>query len=248
MGASWAGQLLSPEEKFRRLEALGLDRLFLAEFEEMRNFSPEEFCERVLLSALGAKAVFCGFNFRFGKNGAGDARFLSSYLKERGVEVFVANPVTMKGETVSSSRIRALLSQGEAEEASLLLGEPYSVSFPVEKGKQLGRRLGLPTINQAFPRGYALPRFGVYAVRAQVDGQALFGVCNVGMRPSVDDGDEVRAETHWMDYSGDLYGRRITVEFHRFLRAERRFDSLEALREQMERDRAAAQDYWKEQQ
>lgn len=236
MGLPWAGNLLSPEEKFRRLESLGLDRLYPAEFEEMRDLSPTAFCEEVLLSALGARAVFCGFNFRFGKNGAGDAAFLSSYLQKRGVEVFVADPVTRGGETVSSSRIRALLALGNTPEAAELLGEPYSVSFPVERGKQWARRWGMPTLNQAFPQGYALPRFGVYAVKALVEGQWRDGVCNVGRRPSVEDGNEVRAETHLLDYSGDLYGKNIRVCFYRFLREERRFDSLEALKEQMARD------------
>ncbi len=246
-GSDASGNIISLKDKEKILSEMGIERLVLEDFEAVRNFSPEEFCDKVLLGRLSAKSVFCGFNFRFGKNGRGDAAFLRSYLTERGVSVYTADPVLFDGETVSSTRIRALLAGGDVQTAATLLGRPYSISFPVLHGKRLGSRIGFPTINQEFPKEYVTPKKGVYAVRVILDGAVYGGVCNVGSRPTVDCDDRILAETHLLDFSGDLYGKIIRVEFARFLREEKKFSSLEELKEQIGKDREIARSFWKEQ-
>lgn len=243
-----SGNIISLSDKEAILKEAGIDHLFLEDFERVRNLTPEEFCEKILIRQLSARFVFCGFNFRFGKNGAGDAAFLKEYLASKGIEVFAEEPVCMGGASVSSTRIRALLAEGEMEEVQILLGRPYSIRFPVLHGKRLGRTLGFPTLNQAFPEEYVTPKKGVYAVRVIFDGKNYFGVCNVGSRPTVDDDDQVIAETHLLDFSGDLYGKEVRVEFHRFLRAETKFSSLEELKLQIGKDRENVRLFWKEQQ
>ncbi|MBR2634324.1 MAG: bifunctional riboflavin kinase/FAD synthetase [Clostridia bacterium] len=242
------GNIISPSDKEEICRSLGADLLFLEDFETVRDLSPEAFCQKILLEKLNAKTVFCGFNFRFGKNGAGDANFLRDYLRAHGAEAVVADPVCLDGDTVSSSRIRNLLSEGSVRAAGRLLGRPYSICFPVLHGKHLGTRIGFPTLNQAFPEEYVVPRRGVYAVRMLLDGKAYPGVCNVGIRPTVDENGAVLAETHLFDFSADLYGRRVRVEFFEFLRPEKRFSSLEELCAQIQRDRKAAELYWEENQ
>lgn len=243
-----SGNIISLRDKEAILKELGIDHLFLEDFERVRDFSPEEFCEKILIRQLSARFVFCGFNFRFGKNGSGDAAFLKNYLGAKGITVIAEEPVCLGGFPVSSTRIRALLAEGEMEAVKTLLGRPYSIRFPVLHGKRLGRTIGFPTLNQVFPEEYVTPKKGVYAVRVTFDGREYFGVCNVGSRPTVDDDDRVIAETHLLDFSGELYGKEVRVEFHRFLRAETKFSSLEELKLQIGKDREKARLFWKEEQ
>ena len=140
------------------------------------------------------------------------------------------------GEAVSSTRVRQAITAGEMERARQLLGRRYFLDFPVEHGKALGRRLQFPTINQPIPPQMVLPRFGVYATMAQVDGKTYAGVTNIGVRPTVEKGVTPRAETYLIGFSGDLYGKEIPVTFLSFLRPEQKFDSVEALRAQIAAD------------
>ena len=173
---------------------------------------------------------------------------MKSYLGAKGISVITEEPVCLNGLPVSSTRVRTLLAEGETEEVKVLLGRPYSIRFPVLHGKRLGRTIGFPTLNQVFPEEYVTPKKGVYAVRVTFDGKEYFGVCNVGSRPTVDDDDRVIAETHLLDFSGELYGKEVRVEFHRFLRAEKKFSSLEELKLQIGKDRETARLFWKEEQ
>ncbi len=242
-----SGNIISSRDKEAILKEAGIDHLFLEDFERVRNFSPEQFCEKVLIRQLSARFVFCGFNFCFGKNGAGDAAFLKSFLEPRGICVIAEEPVCMDGFAVSSTRIRGLLAEGETEQVQRLLGRPYSIRFPVLHGKHLGSRIGFPTLNQVFPEEYVTPKKGVYAVRVTFDKKEYFGVCNVGSRPTVESDDRIIAETHLFDFSGDLYGKEVRVEFHRFLREEIKFSTLEELKIQIGKDREKALLFWKEQ-
>lgn len=243
---SASGNILSLSDKEEWIRKLGIDHLILEDFERVRNLSPEAFCEKVLIGQLQVKEVFCGFNFRFGKSGSGDAAFLTRYLSSRGVRVTVVDPVCIDGEPVSSTRIRALLSEGDMQGVMRLLGRPYSIRFPVLHGKRLGTRIGFPTLNQAYPEEYVVPQKGVYAVRMNWEGQCFPGVCNVGSRPTVDRDDLILAETHLFDFSGDLYGKKVQIEFFQFLRPETRFSSVEELTAQIQTDRERASAWWKE--
>lgn len=241
-----SGNILSSEDKEQIIKEIGIGRIVLEDFERVRNLSPGEFCQRILIEKLYARKVFCGFNFHFGKNGAGDADFLKSYLEPRGVKVYVAEPVVAEGDTVSSTRIRQLLTEGDMEQAARLLGRPYSIFFPVLHGKHLGTKIGFPTLNQAFPDEYVTPKKGVYAVRILFDGSVKYGVCNIGTRPTVEEEGSVLAETHIFDFSEDLYGKEVRVEFFKFLRPETKFSSLDQLKQQIEADRRNALAFWKE--
>lgn len=245
-GTFASGNIISVRDKDKILKQMGVSHLILEDFEKVRDYSPEDFCQEILIRSLSARCVFCGFNFRFGKSGAGDVDFLKEYLEPRGIKVFVSQPVTMGDLPVSSTRIRAFLEEGKVEEAAKLLGRPYSIRFPVLHGKHLGATLGFPTMNQVFPTEYVTPKKGVYAVRVLFDEKEYFGVCNVGSRPTVDQDDHILAETHLLDFSGDLYGKEVRVEFHRFMRPEEKFSSLDALKKQIAKDREEARMFWEE--
>lgn len=231
--------LTTPSEKAARFEELGLDAVVFGRFDEaFAALSPEQFVREYLRDRLGARVCVCGFHYRFGAGGAGDAALLRKLCSAEGIDVRVIEPVTDKGELISSSGIRALCEAGEVARARELLGRPYSLLSRVLEGKKLGRKLGFPTINQSFPPDAVIPRKGVYETRLDLGGESYRGVTNVGCRPTVE-GEGINAETHILDFSGDLYGRVIRISFLRMLRPERKFDTLEELRAQIARDRAA---------
>ena len=232
--------ILSPADKAAILDESGVSILLEEDFQRVRDLSPEAFCREILLKELDARAVVCGFNFRFGKNGAGTAADLEKNLAPAGVRVTVVPPVERGGAPVSSTRIRRALTEGRPEEAAEMLGRPYFIRFPVTVGRRLGRRLGFPTVNQVYPASYVLPRFGVYAVEVETPDGPFDGVCNVGRRPTVEENGAVTAETHLFGFSGDLYGKDVKVSFRAFLRPEKKFAGLEALQEQIEKDKRAA--------
>ena len=140
------------------------------------------------------------------------------------------------GAPISSTRIRTCIRSGQMEEAQALLGYPYTIDFIVSEGRKLGRRLGFPTINQPYPAGNVLPRFGVYASLAQIDGKSYMGVTNIGVKPTVGDGNAPAAETFVIGYKGELYGRQVPLSLIHFVRPEQKFTSIEDLKEQIARD------------
>ena len=239
--------LTLPEEKERLLAEAGVGILVKEDFSAVRDLSPREFCEKILVGAMRAKTVVCGFNFRFGKGAAGDADALSRLLAPFGVETVVVDEVRDEnGEKISSSAVRAALEEGRPEKAARLLGRPYSAALPVSHGKALGRRLGFPTINQLWPEKLVSLRRGVYAVTAQWDGETRGGVCNFGVRPSVESGGETAAETYLFDFSGDLYGKTVRIAYRAFLREEKTFSSPDELKEAISRDLSRAKEILKE--
>lgn len=223
--------------KLRLFAACGLDYAVLEDFETIRTQSPAEFAQKYLPEQLRAGCVICGFNFRFGKGGVGDADALQSYLAAVGIPVIVENPVLWQNKIVSSSAVRSCVLDGDMEGAGTLLGHPFSICFPVVRGKQLGRTIGIPTINQSFPAGHIIPRSGIYACTCNVGGDIFLGVANIGVRPTVTGGHvPVNCETHIIDYSGLLYGKEIQVDFYHRLRDEIRFAEIAQLKEQVQRD------------
>lgn len=236
--------LTTTEEKLRQFAEAGLDFAILEDFSEVRNLSPQEFVRDHLISTLGCAAVVCGFNFRFGYRGAGTSADLERLLGEAGIPLTVIDPVTYGEGAVSSTRIRTAVAAGDMETAAALLGRPFSVCLPVRHGKQLGRTIGLPTINQDFPAGHIVPRWGIYACLCTIGEKQYMGVTNVGIRPSVDSDGHVNCETHLIDYDGDLYGETVCVHFLTRIRDEMRFDSLDALREAIREDIRRAKEYF----
>lgn len=221
------------------LEAMGVTELFETDFASVRDLSPEEFVENILQNTLHATAIICGFNYRFGKGGVGDASLLTTLCAARGITVTVVPAVASDGQAVSSTAVRQALADGDMTTVRRMLNRGYRFDLPVEQGQHLGRRLGMPTINQRLPADLALPRFGVYASCIEVDGLVRYGVTNIGVRPTVG-ADTPLAET-WIDgFDGDLYGQNLRVYPVKFLRDERSFDTLEELRAQVQCDAEAA--------
>lgn len=239
---SAGGELLTGEEKHRLIAAMGVQELFSADFQTLRNLSPAEFVKTILQDTLHAKVVCCGEDFTFGKNGEGNLTLLQKLCAGAGIEVAVVPPVQVEGGVVSSSRIRRLIRAGEMMAANRLLGRCCVIDTPVLPGQQLGRTLGFPTINQALPEGLKQMKLGVYASAVMVDGQTRYGVTNIGIRPTVNTLAEPLAETWIPDYAGDLYGQPVPVMPLVYLRPEIRFESLEQLKQQLAEDKQRARE------
>lgn len=207
-----------------------LDRVITLPFDEKMHATPWETFLDTLRCDYGAAGFVCGDDFRFGAKGAGNPGLLTKYCRENDLPCAVVPEQSLDGTRVSSSHIRTLLEAGQMERAAAFLGHPHILTGTVVHGHQLGRTLGIPTANLRLPEGVVVPRFGVYACLARVDGAAYPAVTNVGTRPTVA-GHGITVEPWILDFSGDLYGREIQLEFHAFLRPECKFGSLEELRE-----------------
>jgi riboflavin kinase/FMN adenylyltransferase len=244
LNPSQAPQLLtSLDDRLKLIEKAGIDTAVVQSFDmTLAGMSQEDFVAGVLVSALSAEHVVCGFDYTFGRHGVGTARELVTICARHGIGVTVVPPVTEAGTTVGSTAVRAALARGDVALVSRLLGRPHFVRGIVERGRGVGRALGVPTANLRLPQGYAIPSSGVYAVRAHWgDGMHATAVCNIGVRPTF--GDEARGvtcEVHLVDACADLYGEILVVEFMARLRNEKRFAGPADLREQIASDIEAA--------
>ena len=244
LGRQNSESLTEKDEKVRLLLEYGADIVVMADFEDFRNLSAEDFINDILRSSLFCIGTVCGFNHRFGKDGAGDSELLRKVFgRDKAVTV---PKITLDGVTVCSSAIRSLVSAGKIEEANRMLGRAMSLTAEVKSGKRLGRTLGFPTANQVFPRNFVRLKHGVYATRCHVGKDIYFGVSNVGVRPSIDEGDDhiINCETYLIGFSGELYGQVITVEFCEYLREEMRFPSLDALSSAIKKDSEKVIEYF----
>ena len=237
-------RLMTFREKFKALADQGIDNVLCLRFDDrLRTMSPRAFVEDIFVKGLSARYIAFGDDFRFGKDRAGDLKFTESLADEFGYEVVPTSTFDLAGERVSSTRIRAALVDADFAQASDLLGQPFKLSGKVLKGKQLGRTIGSPTANIALKRVKS-PLHGVYAVRVSGGGLSdAAGVANVGVRPTVNDGMFANLEVHLFDFEGDLYGKRLNVEFMTKLRDEKKFDSLDALKAAIAADQQAARQW-----
>ena len=226
------------DRKYLMEEKFSMDEVILAHFDRAMMEMPwEAFVEDYLLGELGAKHVVCGHDFSFGYRGQGTPDKLRRLCAQRGVGVNVVDKVSLGGITVSSTHIRQLIRQGDMEAVAQMLGHRHFLSGEVLHGKELGRRLGFPTANLALPEGLIAPAYGVYATLVTLpDGSAHPAVTNVGVRPTVHDQLGRLVEAWILDCTAELYGETIRVEFFTRLRGEKKFDSLEALREEVLRN------------
>ena len=234
--------LTTLERKAELVAGLGVEELVVVPFDrEFASWSAERFVDEVLVERLGATHVAVGENFRFGAKAQGDAEMLRADPR---FETRVQPLHEVDGEIVSSSHIRGLLLSGAVEEGGRLLGDPFTVVGEVAHGDKRGRTLGYPTANLVPDPTFVTPGHGVYACRAGIvgpDAEAWFAAAvNVGVRPQFVTGRGELIEAYLIDFEGDLYGRVLRLEFHRRLRGERRFDTVDALVEQMGRDVEAA--------
>ncbi len=235
--------LTTLEQKLELFEAAGVDVVILEPFDRAFAALPAEgFVREILHQRIGPSEVYVGYDFRYGRDREGSMKTLTELGPHLGFSVTIIPEVKLEGRDVNSTRIRALLGDAEVEEAATLLGRPYTVRGTVAEGDRRGRTIGFPTLNLA-PENEILPARGVYAghVRFLDDGEPARDsrfpvVTNVGKRPTFKPDDPVLAEAHVLDFEGDVYGRRIELTFERHLRAEQRFDGVDALRAQIARD------------
>lgn len=229
-------QLSSLREKAVDARRFGIEIFVRARFDRrFAAISAEAFLDELIDRRLRARVILVGRDFRFGHRRAGDMDTLARFAAARGIELLPVPDVCVDGDRVSSTRVRRALAAGELGRAERLLGRPYWVSGRVVRGEQLGRTLGFPTANLRLRRPAAL-RYGVYAVRVRLsDGAHVAGAASFGVRPTVNGRDEL-LEIYLLDFSRNLYGRRLDVCFVRFLRPEVHYETLAALTEQMHRD------------
>ena len=229
--------LTTPAQRNALIEEIGAEGLVIARFDEtLSELTADEFILRILKETLGAEAIVVGENFYFGKDRSGDVAFLRENQERFGYRLYALAPVELSGEKVSSTRIREALKLGEVEEAERLLGHPYWLAGTVVGGQRLGRTLGYPTANLSLTVNQTVPKDGIYAVIAKLqDGREVGGACSIGNRPTVE-GAGRSIETFLFDFNEDLYGQEFSVRFVRFLRPELKFDSLDALTQQMQKD------------
>lgn len=233
-------RLTTLDQRETLFAAAGADAMIVFRFgAELAALSAEAFVQDRLLGLIGAAGVTTGEDFTFGRGRGGNIAVLERLGAEHGFTVDAVAPVAEDGEPVSSSRIRAALQAGDCATATRLLTRPFAIQGTVEHGDKRGRTLGYPTANLSLGN-YLRPRFGIYAVRGRLDdGTMLAGAANLGVRPTFDPPKEL-LEPYFFDFSGDLYGRRLEVALIDFLRPERRFDSVDALKAQMDADCAEA--------
>ena len=238
------GVLTTNEEKCDIFAALGADYVIFEDFSSVRDLSGEDFFERCI-AVHSPLAVVCGFDFKFGKGAAYTPTHLTSLTQKHGIECAVLPEFSLGDRPVSSTEIRRLISCGKIDDANELLGYRYYIRSTVNHGKEIGRQIGFPTINQTFPAEKVLPAHGVYAVRVEFNSlngsKSHIGICNVGSRPTVnDDKTDVTVETYIADFCGDLYDTEVKTSFCHYLRGETRFSSLEELSAQINNDKENA--------
>ena len=229
----------SPEDRAALVKRLyGIDEMLMVPFDdEMRTTPWDRFVTDILVGRYGAVHLVAGHDHHFGHRNQGSPELLKEKCAELGLGCDIIPAVTLDGVTVSSTHIRKLLEEGDVETARAFLGHPHVLTQTVGHGRQLGRTIGIPTANLVAPPHVLLPKRGVYAAKITLpDGRAFGGVTNVGVRPTVNNGQDVTVEPWILDFDGDLYGQAIRVEFYRRLRDERKFESLDALRSQIETD------------
>lgn len=235
------------DEKISIMENLGVDTVIFDDFLKVKDMSPQEFVEKILVGTLNAKEVFCGYNFRFGVNAEGDTNTLIELCKNYSISVFITEITQVDNNPVSSSQIRECIFEGNVEKAEKLLGRYFFVKSTVRHGKAFGRTLGFPTVNLDFEEDRAVLSYGVYLGRVSLCGKTFPAVVNIGLRPTVEvNATSAKIEAHIIGFEGDLYGESIAVEFIKKIRSEKKFDSLNELKEQVLKDIEYSKNYFHE--
>jgi riboflavin kinase/FMN adenylyltransferase len=223
----------------------GVDEVILGRFDHaMQQMDWRDFIHKLLIGKYNARYIISGHNNRFGYRGLGTPEGMAEECYKAGIGYDCIADVKVDGVVVSSTYIRGLIAAGEMERAAKFLGHPYTITGTVVHGRAVGRKLGVPTVNLRIPPEIAMPPFGIYATRVRVGDKSYLAATNIGVRPTFADSDEPTIEPHLLDFTGDLYGRVISVELHRFLREEKRFESPDALKEAIEADIAHTRAYF----
>lgn len=236
--------IMTFEEKAQQLEELGVENLFSLTFDDaIRTKSSEEFVKDILVDCFHARHAVCGFNYHFGYKAEGDADRLQELGRTFGFGVTVVPEIRINGNTVSSTLIRQVIDEGRIDEYTDYTGRLYCIDGKVVQGRHLGRRIGFPTVNLSLDTSEAFPMNGVYITLTTVNGKKYHSITNVGNKPTVGEFAK-NAETHIFNFSGDLYGQEVRIEFIRLLRPERKFDSLEELQHEIHQNCLQAQEFF----
>lgn len=237
-------RIISAEEKIKLLESFGVDYLINIPFtEDFAALSPDEFLDR--LACFNYRCLVVGENFTYGFLGSGKTETLERSGRKNGFDVIVRPLVKMNGNIVSSTGIRNLIQAGHIEYANRMLGRAYAITGKIVHGEQRGRKLGFPTANIELLHGeMAVPAPGVYAVTASIEGSIYEGMGNIGNNPTFNDVEHARLEVNLFNCSGDLYGKTMSVQFHKYIRAEKKFSGVEELCRQIEEDKNAIKTYF----
>lgn len=243
LSAKGQEDIFTTKQRIERFERLGVDLVFMLPFSRFCHLTDSQFVKDIIKDGFNCSAVFSGEDYSFGKGGTGKSDRLVELCALQGIEAFICPQLSEGGQKISSSRIRALISKGDMEKASRLLGGDYSFTAPIEKGDTRGRTLGFATANQTIPEGMLCPEFGVYVSEAEVKGQTYRAVTNIGVRPTFYSKGIRLAETHIIGFSGDIYGVDVKLTLLSFLRPEQKFGNVNELIAQLEKDRTAAENY-----
>lgn len=231
--------ILTEEQKLERFAALGVKQVFLPEFSDFSGMEAERFVRDILFDRLRAKVLTCGYDYSFGRGASGDVELLRQLCEQAGVTLRVQAQCCLHGQPISSTTIREFLLAGNIPAANAMLGYPYYILGRVMHGKSLGRTLGFPTLNQPFPEGQLVPKYGVYNSMTEIKGKRYKSITNVGVKPSIEGERTPLAETYLLGGEGDLYGEIARVSLMEMTRPEQKFQSLEELKAAVLRDIAA---------
>lgn len=228
--------LMTSEERREHLDK-DIDVLVDCSFtKEFRKIEAEDFIRDIIAGVFHSAYVVVGTDFQFGYNKRGDTHMLKAFEKQYGYRLIVIEKEKYEDRTISSTYVKEVLRDGEMELAEKLLGYRYSVSGTVERGKQLGRTLGFPTLNVEWPERKLIPPRGVYLCRVFMGGQIYNGIANIGIKPTVSEEEKVRIESFLFGYSGDAYGEKIKIELLQFVRPEQKFSGKEQLKAVVDKD------------
>ena len=236
----------SPEDRAGLLRRVfGIEDIIFLHFDKATVSMPwSKFIDH-LIEEFGARHLVAGNNFKFGYSAAGNSKLLKEKCNEAGIGCDIIPNISYDGIVSSSSHIRELLKEGNMERTNTFLGHPHILTDVVRYGYKLGRTLDAPTINMRFAPGVLVPAFGVYATKSHLDdGVEKISVTNIGIRPTVDNSENITAETHILNFQRNLYGHQVRIEFYKRLRPEIKFNNIEELKEQINRDCEAASEYF----
>ncbi|HIS35408.1 TPA: bifunctional riboflavin kinase/FAD synthetase [Candidatus Scatousia excrementigallinarum] len=229
--------ILTGEDRLKHIEALGIDYVYILDFNaKLCMLSAGDYLKNILIDNFSPKSISTGFNHYFGSKKSGGVDLLTKMQSQYGYKYFEVPPQKLLNDTISSTEIRKLLSEGNIKNANEMLGYNFTISGEVVKGQQLGRKIGFRTANLMYPPELIDLPFGVYSVVLHYNGKNYKGITNFGIRPTVSNNYQCSLETHILDFDKDIYGEEISVEFLKMIRAEKKFDSIHELKEQISKD------------
>lgn len=238
--------IVTEQEKKLLLEAQGIDvYVKMPMTKEFLGLTPEQFIKEILKEKIGASTIVCGTDFRFGAKAGGDVEYLRENRDRFGYSLIVIEKEQYHHKDISSSAIREKIVQGEMAEVNEMLDHPYSIIGNVEQGKHLGRKIGLPTANIIPEKTKLLPPRGVYRTVVVVGKKRYHAISNIGVNPTVENGNRIKVESHILDYQEEIYGEVVQVLFYEFIRPEQDFGSVEELTAQIRKDIETCKSRWK---